>query len=235
MQQNELKELLKQQQLKMTRPRLAVLALLEKNEQPVSAEEIFLALQKEAVSVNLSTVYRILETLSEKKLIKKFSIAGESKLLYSFAREEHGHYLICLKCRKFLPLEHCPLEDYEKALAQQTNYTIAGHSLDIYGYCPECNRKINSRQKTAALENALPFFIVFISKPKVFHYLAEIIDTYYFHLRQGGQLCESRNHRSVCPPRINLQSVWKDPNHCNFGTIPEICPWMKVLRLRKIQ
>jgi len=54
----------------------------------------------------------------------------------------HRHYLICLGCKKIMPIDHCPLGDYEKSLAKKTNYLISGHRLDIYGYCPECKLKI---------------------------------------------------------------------------------------------
>ena len=138
----DFRELLKENLLKATKPRLAVLTLLYACEQPVSAEEIYLSLQNTADSADRSTVYRILETLSAKKLIREFKVAGESRTLFSFARESHAHYLICLKCRKFLPLDHCPLEEYEKTVAAQTNYAIAGHSLDLYGYCPDCKPAI---------------------------------------------------------------------------------------------
>ena len=132
---------LKQSGLKKTKIRIAVLRLLEENQEPVSAEQIFDGLKSQAVSVNLSTVYRTLESLLGKKMILKRSFSGDSKAVFEYNRAVHKHYLICLGCKKFLPLAHCPLGSYEEALARETNYTIEGHTLDIYGYCPECRGK----------------------------------------------------------------------------------------------
>ncbi len=35
----------------------------------------------------------------------------------------HTHYLVCLGCKKILSIRHCPLEAYEKSLADETQYT----------------------------------------------------------------------------------------------------------------
>lgn len=128
--------------LKNTKQRTAVLEILEQSDQPLAAEEVFLEMKEKGVSVNLSTVYRILEVLSDKKMVVKFNILGDTRTLFEYNRMVHKHYLICLGCRKILAIHHCPLKEYEKDLANETNYLISGHKLDVYGYCPECQKKI---------------------------------------------------------------------------------------------
>lgn len=86
----------------------------------------------------MSTVYRTLETLAAKNIVTKLNIAGDSRALFEYNRMVHRHYLVCLGCKKILGIESCPLERYEKYIAKRTDYSIAGHKLDIYGYCPEC-------------------------------------------------------------------------------------------------
>ncbi|MPM55173.1 Transcriptional regulator PerR [bioreactor metagenome] len=90
------------------------------------------------ITVDLSTVYRTLDTLCDKSLVKKINIDSDSRALYEYNRMLHTHYLVCLGCKKITAIKGCPLEDYEKNLAIETDYTIAGHKLDIYGYCPKC-------------------------------------------------------------------------------------------------
>ena len=124
--------------LRNTPHRTAILEILKRSEQPLAAEDVFLELKNREVPANLSTVYRTLDVLSAKKLVLKLSLPGDTRSLYEYNRMVHRHYLICLGCKKILAIESCPLGDYEKTLAKQTNYTIAGHKLDIYGYCPEC-------------------------------------------------------------------------------------------------
>lgn len=132
---------LKRNGLKNTKCRAAVLEMLEQSDQPVTADSLFHKLSKKNISVSFSTVYRTLEALTEKKLVTKLIITGEDKTLFEYNRMGHRHYLICLGCKKILALEHCPLKGYEENLKKETHYAISGHRLDIYGYCPECQRK----------------------------------------------------------------------------------------------
>ena len=127
--------------LKNTKSRLAILDILERSTQPVSAEQVYLELQEKKISANLSTVYRTLDTLTDKKLVAKIQIMGDNRALFEYNRMAHKHYLICLECKKITAIQTCPLGDYVKALAQETEYSISGHKLDIYGYCPDCQKK----------------------------------------------------------------------------------------------
>lgn len=143
MKQIQFDEILKRCGLKNTKTRLAVLDILEKSEQPVSAEQVFMELKSRHISANLSTVYRTLEVLSEKLIAKKLNIAGDNRTMFEYNRQVHRHYLVCLECKKILPIDFCPIKNYEKTLEEKTNFKISGHKLDVYGYCPECCKKNN--------------------------------------------------------------------------------------------
>ncbi len=135
---NHLKTLIQNSGLKNTRHRAAILELLELSKQPVTAEQLYSEMLKQSIPVNLSTVYRTLEILCEKELVTKLTIEGEPKSLFEFNNTLHRHHLICLGCKKIMTIENCPLGDYEQKLAAGTDFTITGHKLDIYGYCPNC-------------------------------------------------------------------------------------------------
>ena len=132
---------LKNSGLKSTKHRIAILDILEQSDQPIAAEQVFLELKENNISTNLSTVYRTLESLSDKNLIIKLNILGDNRTLFEINHMIHRHYLVCLGCKKIISIDYCPLKNYEESLAAQTNYAITGHSLDIYGYCPECQSK----------------------------------------------------------------------------------------------
>lgn len=132
---------IRQQGLKSTKPRLSILTILAQSEQPLDAEQVFLALKEQNVSVNLSTVYRTLEVLAKKGLITGLILSGAHRAVYAFNRQGHRHYLVCLGCKKMIAVEGCPLSGYEHQLEQQTGYLISAHQLDLYGYCPACRQK----------------------------------------------------------------------------------------------
>lgn len=127
--------------LRTTKHRTQILAILEQSDKPLAAEQVFLELKNKDIAVNLSTVYRVLEALADKSLVLKLNIPGDSRTLFEYNRMVHRHHLICLGCNKILAINRCPLGNYEQALEKETNYTISGHKLDIYGYCPECRDK----------------------------------------------------------------------------------------------
>lgn len=136
---------LAQNGLKATKHRTEIMDVLQKSDKPLSADQVFFELQKREIRVNLSTVYRVLEALADKNLAEKLNLPGDSRTLYEFKRIGHKHYLICLGCNKMIPINRCPLGNYEESLAKETNFTISGHKLDIYGYCPQCQEKFTHK------------------------------------------------------------------------------------------
>ncbi len=135
-----LSSLIRSSGLKNTLHRREILELLEQNDQPVTAEQVYSKMRAKEISVNLSTVYRTLETLCEKNLAAKLTIGG-SKTLFEFNSHLHRHHLICLECKKIMTIRNCPLGDYEQKLADSTDFSITGHKLDVYGYCPACRNR----------------------------------------------------------------------------------------------
>jgi Fur family ferric uptake transcriptional regulator len=130
--------LLKREGLKSTKHRNSILAVMENSGQPITAEQVFLKLKEKNVSINLSSVYRILDALVVKGLVIKSSITGDSKAFFELNRLEHKHFLICSGCKKRVALAGCPLEAYEKSIQDKMGFDITGHRLEIYGYCRDC-------------------------------------------------------------------------------------------------
>lgn len=132
---------LKTRGLKNTRHRAAILGLLRRQKQPADADQLYAALLDTGITVNLSTVYRTLDTLCAAGLVSRLVLEGEGKALYESKGAVHRHHLICLGCKKIMTIEYCPLSGYEETLADATGYEITGHKLDMYGFCPECRHR----------------------------------------------------------------------------------------------
>lgn len=130
--------LLKKTGLKNTKHRLSMLEILNESPQPISAEDVFLQLKSKEVSINLSSVYRILDAFVEKGLAVKSSVDGCDMSLFEASHAEHVHHFICQGCRRIVLISGCPLESYEKLLQDKLGCEITGHKLEIYGYCKDC-------------------------------------------------------------------------------------------------
>jgi Fur family ferric uptake transcriptional regulator len=133
--------LLKREGLKNTKHRNSIMEVIEKSTQPVSAEQIFLELKGKKTSINLSSVYRNLDSLVSKGLVVKSSISGDNKGLFELPPSEHKHHLICSCCKRMFYIDGCPLEQYEKQVRDKTGFDITGHKLEIYGLCGECKSR----------------------------------------------------------------------------------------------
>lgn len=135
---SDIKELLDKEGVKTTKHRKAILEILEQSATPLTAEEIFLTLKENNSSIWLSTIYRTLEMLTEKEVVWKSTLMGEDKARYELKKDEHKHRFVCVTCHKMIPLQDCPLDDFEKKLKDKMDFDVTGHNLEIYGYCHDC-------------------------------------------------------------------------------------------------
>ncbi len=92
-------EMLSDAGLSATEHRLRILEVVGNNSHPLSAADIFETLRR-SCSINRVTVYRILETLVEKKVVERLSGGGRS-FFYGLApndrHDPHPHFY-CRQC-----------------------------------------------------------------------------------------------------------------------------------------
>jgi Fur family ferric uptake transcriptional regulator len=133
-------EKLKDLDLKTTKKRMIILSILEKQACPLTAVEIYEYASKQ-IHMDLSTIYRTLSILTEKKVLLK-NLSQDGKSYYQLNNHLHKHTIVCTLCNKVTPIDDCPLKEFEKQLCKYTNYTITGHSLEFTGICPDCAKKL---------------------------------------------------------------------------------------------
>lgn len=131
-------ELLKSKGLKITKHRTAVLNILSTSCKPLTAEEIYSIFKEQQVSINLSSIYKILDSLSTNNVISKFFIGDKNITCYEMNTTEAKHHLICKECNGVFPLENCPLCAYKNNLKDDLDFDVTEHHLEIYGYCKTC-------------------------------------------------------------------------------------------------
>lgn len=124
-----------------TKQKKLVLSLLKNSDRPLTAGEIYRLAIRHFPKIAKSTVYRNLDALvSRGEVSQGLHQNGES--FYSIAGEHsHSHYMICRECRQMIDFPQCPLSSMERGIADASGFHITGHSLQIYGYCKDCNKK----------------------------------------------------------------------------------------------
>ncbi|MFW5971909.1 MAG: Fur family transcriptional regulator [Bacillota bacterium] len=138
----DLYEKLKDEGIRMTRQRKAIVNLLIDNKRPMTASDIYTILSRDDKNLRLSTIYRNLNMFVKKKVVRKIDLNIDKKENYfEFIQGEHHHHLVCVKCNEIIPFD-CPLQEYEKEISERTNYHILDHKIKMYGICPQCKKII---------------------------------------------------------------------------------------------
>ncbi|MGE4320858.1 MAG: Fur family transcriptional regulator [Acholeplasmataceae bacterium] len=125
--------------MRMTKQRKQILDVFEKNNKPMSAEMIMVELPDDAL--NLSTIYRTLETFFHDGIISKSSIDHTN--FYYLNDKQHHHFMICLNCHKMIEID-CHLHHFEEEVAESHHFKITHHDMTLYGYCESCQKKMQA-------------------------------------------------------------------------------------------
>ncbi len=124
---------------RMTRTRKAVLSLLERTHEPLSASEIFAQLQEDQVAIDLVTVYRTVNVLKDLGLVAQLDLHHEGQSRYELKEgRKHHHHIRCQVCGKIVDLLLCPLKKLTKLIEERTKFVVGDHTLEFTGFCPQC-------------------------------------------------------------------------------------------------
>ena len=133
---------------RLTLARQAILDVLTRTKEHLSAEEIYHEVYKIHPASGLSTVYRTLELLVQIGLVHKFDF-GDGRARYELNKdsknENHHHHLICMNCHRVIDYTDFIEEDVEllkkteKGLSKKYNFQIKKHIIQFYGLCDKCS------------------------------------------------------------------------------------------------
>lgn len=120
--------------LKITGPRLAVLAALDAH--PHSDADTLFRAVRETLPTSLPAVYAVLGSLAEAGLVRRLELGGPSARWDRGAHDEH-HHAVCRACGAVvdLPLD---LDDLVAEPADGTGFAVETVELTLRGLCPDC-------------------------------------------------------------------------------------------------
>jgi Fur family ferric uptake transcriptional regulator len=121
-----------------TRAQRAVLAALGGERGFVSAQELHARLRAGGDGVGLTSVYRALQVLADEGSVDTVRSAGGEVAYRSCLSPSHHHHLVCVTCGRAVEVEAPTLETWVEQTARAHGYTVAGHTLEVTGTCPDC-------------------------------------------------------------------------------------------------
>ena len=122
--------------LKVTAPRLAVMAALAVNPH-ADAETVFTMVARELPSTSIQAVYGVLGAFTEAGLVRRIEPAGSSAL-YERRIDDNHHHLICTSCRSVIDVDCATGEAPCLAPAHTHGFAVAEAEVTFWGLCPQC-------------------------------------------------------------------------------------------------
>ena len=131
---------LREEGFRITPQRTAIVDYLLKTEDHPSAEHIHKVIQRKYPMISLSTVYKTLDLLKEKKLVSEIEVEGEAR--FDAHTDEHIN-LVCMNCGKIEDIDEGALKEIQNRAAKKSKYLILKSSFELFGYCSNCKSKFN--------------------------------------------------------------------------------------------
>ena len=103
-----------------------------------SAQEIHAELRRKGEHVGLATVYRHLQALSEQGSIDAIRDASGEILYRQCETSVHHHHLTCRNCGRSVEVEGRAVEQWAEKVAAEAGFTDVGHTVELFGLCPQC-------------------------------------------------------------------------------------------------
>lgn len=146
MNEEKVKDLLREKGLKVTSQRLMVLNILSAHgDEHLTVEEIYDLAKEESPEIGLATIYGTVQVLLELHVIEKVTF-DDGFARYELNGEETGsghrhHHAICTQCGKVYSLETDLLDTLEKQVFESLGFEVTDHEVKLYGLCSACRRK----------------------------------------------------------------------------------------------
>ncbi|MDD6276277.1 MAG: transcriptional repressor [Clostridia bacterium] len=127
----------------------AVLSLLKsRSGTHFTADEIVAALMKSGVSVGKATVYRHLDKLIKRGLVRKYVVDEGVSACYEFITHSgdctRHYHLKCSECGRLLHIECKYLDEVSSHILKNHGFIISPEKTVLYGVCESCREGKNA-------------------------------------------------------------------------------------------
>ena len=123
-----------------TRPRRIIeerIIELAKSGANFTIDDLWQSIREIEPRLGRATVYRAVETLVNLGLLNRVEFA-DGIHHYRVCDDGHHHHLTCIQCRRVVEVDICVPTELLTAVTNQTNFSIEGHSLTLFGRCSTC-------------------------------------------------------------------------------------------------
>ena len=127
--------------VRATRPRGAVIALLEKLDGFRSAQELHDELRRNGANIGLTTVYRTLQALESADLVDMVRTDSGESVYRRCAAPHHHHHLVCRSCGAAVEVSGHEVEAWAAEVAAEHGFSDVDHTVELFGTCAGCRSR----------------------------------------------------------------------------------------------
>ena len=120
--------------MKVTRPRVMILEILEQASEQgvhVKAEDVYRRLLKFHSDVGIATVYRALTQFVEAGIVKRHNF-DQGSAVYELNSGSHHDHMVCLDSGRVIEFVHPEIERLQEIIAELHGFRLIDHSLILY-------------------------------------------------------------------------------------------------------
>ena len=133
-----------------TKNKDAIMAYLELHkDHSFSAYDVNEYMQSKGIQVNLTTIYRNLDRLTESGIVMKYKTAEDECCRYQCAQPQsqcHEHiHMQCRECGRILHMECHFMEEITAHLYEHHGFSLECTGSVLMGICEECNTTRTSK------------------------------------------------------------------------------------------
>lgn len=130
-----------------TRQRGVILDELRKSRNHPTAAGLYKLVRKRLPRISLGTVYRNLEMLTERGIIRKLEQGG-SRARYDGDLSHHYH-IRCARCGRLDDIEAVISISDDPVFTSPADYEVIGYRIEFTGLCRECRENRPQRNRHA--------------------------------------------------------------------------------------
>lgn len=129
-------ELLKQHNLRLTKPRQQVFEVLQQSAVPLTISDI----AKKCKNVDRASVYRTLVTFDQLHIVSAVAIGWKNYYELAEPFIPHHHHLYCIRCQNAEPIQTPELEQLVGYLSRKHQFAVVKHHFELEGICKNCQK-----------------------------------------------------------------------------------------------
>ncbi len=134
----DLEEALRRRDLRVTRPRQLVWAVLHESGHHLTAAEIAAEVARRDPAVNLSSVYRTLSLFADLRLARESRLGADDASHWEPAHADDVIHLVCAGCDAVLHHEGREVERLRTHLGEHHGFVAEWVDVVVHGRCPDC-------------------------------------------------------------------------------------------------